>query len=473
MDITELETLKKYGTEFQNKCITCLVTDRLFLERIFDILSPDYFETSAQKWIVEQSREYFLKYRDIPTPMVLSLKLKEIDDQMKLLKQGVGDLLSVVFDHMTDIDLPYIKEQFLEFCKARALAKAILTSVDLLNKGDYDGIKTTVDGALRAGMERDLGHQYNLDVDKRMSVMARDCIKTGWDDIDQLMDGGLGKGELGFIVAPSGAGKTWILSRLGAEGLKQGKNVLHVTLELNENYVGLRYDSYFTGIGFQDIRKNTDRVKSIIDTITGKLFIKYFPLRTVSAISIKLFVERLQMLNQIKVDMLIIDYADILRPVILDKTANKYNEAGSVYEELRAIAGELQIPIWSASQANREGHDADIVTAGNIADSYRKIMTGDFIMSLSRKNEDKEEDTGRLLVVKNRFGPDGITFPCRFSASCGHVHLFDKSSSEGKELLTKMDKAKKDTESHKKKMTKGMWDKFMKNLDEDDDSNLD
>ena len=462
MDEKELDTLKSYGTEFQNKCIGALLTDRAFIERVADILSPDYFETSAQKWVVEKTIKYFTEHRDCPTPTVMTIYLREIDDQMKLLKQSVGDLLGIAFGHCTDSDLKFVEEQFLDFCRKRTLASAILKSVDFLKLKEYDSIQEVINNALRAGMERNLGQEYLLDVDKRMSVTARDCVKTGWTIIDELLDGGLGKGELGFVVAPSGAGKTWILSRFGAEAMKQGKNVLHVTLELNENYVGLRYDSYFTGIGFQEIRKNIDLVKTMVDGIPGRLFIKYFPLRTISASSIKLFVERVQMIHQIKIDMLIVDYADILRPLVLDKNVNKYNEAGSVYEELRSVAGELQIPVWSASQANREGHEADVVTANNVADSYRKIMTGDFIMSLSRKMEDKEEDTGRVHIVKNRFGPDGLYYPCRFNASCGHIHLYDKTSPDGVELLKKMEQAKKDAGNHDKKMAHGLWNKFMK-----------
>lgn len=470
METKELETLKKYGTEFQNKCLAAVVTDRLFLERIFDILSADYFETSAQKWVVEQTLDYYKQYRDIPTPTVFSLKLQAIDGQLKLLKQSVGDLLGVVYEHITDSDMKFVKEQFLEFCKTRALSQAILTSVDLLNKGEYDAIRSTIDSALRAGMERDLGHHYRRDIDKRMAVTARDCIKTGWEDLDQLLDGGLGKGELGFIVAPSGAGKTWILSRLGAEAMKQGKNVLHITMELNENYVGLRYDAYFSGISFQEVRKYKEKVEEAMNKVGGDLIIKYFPLRTASATTIRLFIERFQMIEQIKIDFLVLDYADLLKPLVSDRNAKKYEEAGDVYEELRQIAGELQIPVWSASQSNREGHDADIVSATNVADSYRKIMTGDFIISLSRKDEDKEVDTGRFLIVKNRFGPDGLTFPCKFNASNGHVTLYNKASSEGQELLAKMDKNKKEAHAARGKSQADDFIKFFNNRKQNDDN---
>ena len=458
MENTPIDTLQKYGPEFQNKCLTSMLTDRLFLERIADIITPEYFETSAQKWVVEQTIAYYFQYKELPTPIVLATQLKSIDDQMKLLKTSIADLLGVVYGHCTDTDLKYIKEQFLDFCRKGALAKAILTSVELLKKGEYDAIKNTVDEALKAGMERNLGHDYLNDVDKRMTSIARVCVKTNWDLIDQLLNGGLGKGELGFIVAPAGSGKTWLLCRLGAEAMKQGKNVLHITLELNEDYVGLRYDAYHTGIGFQDIQKHIDQVKTKLATVPGRLFIKYYPLKTISPSSIKLFVERVQMIHNVKIDLLIVDYADILRPFVIDKNANSYSEAGSVYEELRSVAGQLQIPVWSASQSNRGGHEIDVLQAQNVADSYRKIMTGDFILSLSRKAEDKQEGIGRIHVMKNRFGADGMTFPCTFDTSCGNVHVYTKESSEGLQLLQKM----KDGEKDMNKVAKNLYDQFNK-----------
>ncbi len=456
LDNKELNTLHKYGVEFQTKCLAAVVSDRLFLERILDILSPDFFETNAQKWVLEKIIEYFQKFRDVPSATVFTLELQKIDPQMKLLRQSVADLLGTIYEHASDTDLKYVEQEFLTFCQTRALAKAILVSLDHLKKGDFEAIKTTVDGALRAGMERNLGHNYKADIDKRMSLLARDCIKTKWPEMNQPMDGGLGKGELGFVIAPTGAGKTWILCGLGAEAMKQGKTVLHITLELNENYVGLRYDAYFTGIHFQKIRENQDLVKKYMDQIPGQVFIKYFPLKTVSPISIKLFVERFQMLQQVKIDLLIVDYADILRPFVIEKGANTYNEAGSVYEELRAIAGELQIPIWSASQGNRSSERAEVVQGDNVADSYRKVMTGDFIFSLSRTIDDVEDSMGRIYIVKNRFGPDKLVYPCRFDASCGHITLYDKSSSEGLELLDKM---KKEANTSSKAVVT-MWNKF-------------
>jgi len=245
---------------------------------------------------------------------------------------------------------------------------------------------------------------------------------------------------------------SWVLAKLGTEAMKQGKNVLHVTLELNENYVGLRYDACFTGIDFQNIRNNVDIVKQKISQVPGKLIIKYFPIKTVSAHTLKVHAERIQMLGT-KIDMMIVDYADILRPTHSDKNSNSYSEAGGIYEELRGVAGEMQIPIWTASQSNRAAMDEDIIQANNISDSYRKIMTADFVMSVSRKVNDKASNTARVHIIKNRFGPDGMTFPSRMNAGCGDIQLFAEASREGIAAVQEMNEG----ENLVKKMLSNKW----------------
>jgi replicative DNA helicase len=445
-----VDNLKKFGSEFQIKCISGLVSDKTFIERISDILEPDSFETDAHKFIVKETISYFLQYKDLPTLAVFKVKVDSIEND--LLKQSVVEQLRLVYQKISDTDLKYIKEQFLEFCKNQKIKNAIMESVDHLKSGQYDKIKHVVDLAMKAGMERNIGHEYMVDIDKRMSMMARKSIKTNWTEVDNIMDGGLAGGELGIITACAGSGKSWVLAKMGAEAMRQGKNVLHYTLELNENYVGLRYDACFTGIDFQNIRNNIDIVKKKIAEVPGKLIIKYFPIKTVSAHSLKLHAERIQTLGT-KVDMIIVDYADILRPSQSERNSNSYSEAGGIYEELRGVAGELQVPIWSASQSNRAAMDEDIIQANNISDSYRKIMTADFVMSLSRKMSDKQANTARFHVIKNRFGPDGITFPSRMNAGCGDIQIFAENSREGIGIINEMNQE----ENLVKKMMSNKW----------------
>jgi len=464
----EIDNLRRFGLEFQSSCVASLVSDQLFLERIFDILNSDYFERESDKWTVQTVMTYYIKYKTCPTLQVFAIESDKIKNAV--LKTSIIEQLRNVYTHyINSPDLPFIKEQFLEFCKNQKMKNAIIASTDYLKLGEFDQIRKVVDDALKAGMERNLGHEYLTDVDKRMSEMCRDTVKTNWTIIDSVMDGGLGKGELGFIIGSAGSGKSWALTRIGAEAMKAGKNVLHITLELNENYVGLRYDSCFTGINFQDIRKNIDVVKKKIDDIQGKLFIKYFPIKTVAPYAIKIHTERIQMLTGTKIDLIIVDYADLLRPAEAEKNSNSYSEAGSVYEELRGVAGELQVPVWTERQANRSAHELNTIQAGNVADSYRKIMTGDFVASLSRKTEDKHGGTARLHIIKNRFGADGMTWPVYFDASNGNIRVLDPTTPEGMECLRKM----KDGEDNLQETVRDNWNQMKKNrqqkLENEDD----
>jgi replicative DNA helicase len=452
-----IDNLHKYGLEFQVKIIASLLTDKAFLERVVDIIEIDSFENEAHRWIVKEIIAYHAEYKDLPTMQVFKVRVDTIENSD--FKSTVVDHLKSVYLKISEKDLQFVREQFLEFCKNQKLKNAIIESVDFLKTGEYDRIKGLVDKAMKAGMERNLGHNYHKDLAGRMSQMCRNTISTGWEVVDSLMDGGLGPGELGIVVAPAGIGKSWLLCSLGARAMRTGKNIAHFTLELNENYVGLRYDCCFTNIDFQEIKHRQPEVAEAIKKIQGKLFVKYFPLKTVSAQSLKFHIERIQALEGIKIDEMVVDYADILRPLEKEKNSNSYSEAGGIYEELRQVAGELQIPVWTASQTNRGGLSEEIVQAHNIADSYRKIMTADFVMSVSRNTQDKANNTARCHVIKNRFGPDGITLYAKMNTGNGDIQIFDAKSKEAMAIQSSME----DDESSMKTMLKNKWNSSRQN----------
>jgi replicative DNA helicase len=437
MNENETNTFVKFGKIFQNKCLAALISDRAFLERILDILSPDFFETDAQRWLVKFIMDYFPKYREIPTAEVFAIEIQRLPDTDGIMREAMKEQVKSAYRQMAAADIVYVKEEFLEFCKNQKLKSALYEATRLLKIADYAGIWNIINEASKAGMERNIGHEYLKETDGRLSEEAREVIKTNWDTIDIHLDGGLGKGELGFVVAPAGSGKTWFLTHIGAEAMRQGKTVLHFTMELNEKYVGRRYDAYFSGYAFQEVRNHPDKVKETLKDITGKLFIKYFPMNTATALTLKMHVERLQLITGVKIDLVIVDYADLLRPSVIYKHPSLYEEGGSIYGELRGVAGELQLPVWSASQANRGAHEEELVSALNVADSYKKIMIGDFIMSLGRTTEHKLAGTGTVAIIKSRFGSDGPVYACSFDASMGAIKIYDTKSVEGMEILNR------------------------------------
>ena len=428
------ETLTQFGTSFQAKIIASLMSDVKFLQTISDILEPSMFDSDSNKWLVKSIRDYYYEYKKQPTLEVIKFKVDEMDNDV--LQAGVIEKLRDVWKNIESTDLEFVQSETLDFCKNQTLKKAILESVDMLENKNYDGIKTLIDDAMKAGTTRDLGHDYVPSLDLRLEESSRTTVKTPWDVINDITDGGLGAGELGVVVAPAGIGKSWTLQALGASVIREKKTVVHYTLELNETYVGLRYDSIFSGITTSNIKYYKDEVSKKLFDLNGKLLIKYFPTKAASVQTLGSHLKQIE-LSGTKVDMVIVDYADILMPTGFYK--EKRHAIGNIYEDLRGLAGELELPIWTASQANRSALEEDVIGADKVAEDYSKVMTSDFVMSMSRKVEDKIANTGRFHVIKNRFGIDGVTYPSTINTNIGLVKIHEGSSQFGKDAQSKMD----------------------------------
>ena len=452
--MNKTKKISEYGYSFQVKFIVCLITDKLFLEQIVDILDGKYTSNDAFRWIINEIREYYNKYKDIISMNVFKIKIQEIDSD--LLVVNVKDVLKEVFKNMESPDLDYIKDKALDFHKSQVLKDAIVKSAEILERdGDTDEIKSIIDTAMQAGVERNLGHDYLQDIDKRYEESARITSPTPWDIINELMQGGLGTGELGVIVAPAGIGKSWTLAAMGAYGISKGLNVVHYTLELNEAYVGLRYDSIFSGVEVQNLKYHKEEIMEKLFKLDGNLTIKYYPTKSCTVNTLSAHLKKVITFGG-KIDMVLVDYADIMRDV--HKTREVRHALGNIYEDLRGLAGELQIPIWTASQANRSALDEDVIEAGKIAESYAKIMVADFVMSLSRKIEDKISNTGRFHVIKNRFGPDGLTYPARINTNIGKIEIYESSSIQGKDIQYKI----KNRDNQAKVILSARYDDLMK-----------
>ena len=422
-----VDNLAKYGQSYQTKVVTNLVTDRPFLEQVSDILETKYFESDTNKWVVDITRKYFSKYKNTPTTDFFKTEIQKITD--KALQQNVLTQLKAIYALQSGGDSEWVKNEFVTFCKNQNFKNVILTSVDLLQTGQFDKIEKLVRDAVKVGQSNDLGLDYKEDIEVRFEEVNRRTVKTNWDVIDELIDGGLGPGELGVIVAPSGVGKTWVLCHIGAEAVRQGKNVLHYTLELTQNYVGQRYDTIFTGIPSSELRDNKEQIKDKVDKLKGGLMIKYYPPKGITANTIAAHVDMVRS-TKFQPDLIIIDYADLLVSVN-SKNNSDYQEQGGIYIDLRAMGGEYQIPIWTASQTNRSAIESDVIHADKIADSYAKVMNADLIISVSRKDTDKLNDTARFHVMKNRFGPDGLTFPAKMNTNKGIIEVYAANSSNG------------------------------------------
>jgi len=252
-------------------------------------------------------------------------------------------------------------------------------------------------------------------------------IPTPWDIINQITQGGLGNGDFGLIFGNPGGGKSWALVALGAFAVANGYNVIHYTLELGETYVGKRYDAFFTNIPVDELKNHRDKVEETTNNLPGELIIKEYSPGRASIHTIESHVQKLESFD-FKPDLIIIDYVDLLSSP--RKNSDRKIEIDDVYTGTKGLAKELNLPIWSVSQVNRAGAKDDIIEADKSAGSYDKIMITDFAVSLSRKKKDKVEGTGRIHVMKNRYGMDGMSYFAKVDTSTGHIELQDEYNEE-------------------------------------------
>jgi hypothetical protein len=231
------------------------------------------------------------------------------------------------------------------------------------------------------------------------------------------------------------------LVSIGAEALRRGKNIVHYTFELTETAVGIRYDSHLTAIPSNEIQDSKEAVlEKYKEMDLGKLIIKEYPTGAATVNTIRNHLEKLS-LRGVVPNMLLIDYADIMR------SSREFDalrlELKLIYEELRNLAMEKNIPIWTASQANRDSSNSDVVGLENMSESYGKAMVADVVVSLSRKPSEKATGAGRLFVAKNRAGRDGIIFPVHIDTARSTITVLDESELTLQEAVSQDDNDRK------------------------------
>jgi replicative DNA helicase len=446
----ESVNFSKYGKSFQEKLCMVILDDRPFADQIEEVLDVNFLELNYLKLFLNKIFDYRKKYGVHPSRDIIKTILRsELDNENELTAQQVREFYVRSQVNATS-DVEYIKDTSLDFCKKQNLKAAMVKSIGLLQSSSFDEISQVINDSLKLGVDNEEGYDWKRDFEERFKPRFRNPMTTGWELIDDISKGGLGQKELGVVIAPTGAGKSMALVHLGTQALREGKTVVHYTLELQDTVVASRYDSCLTKIPLQNLASFKEKIYEEVLEIEGKLIVKEYPTKTASTQTIRSHLEKLRMRN-INVDMVIVDYGDLLRPVRYLK--EKRNELESIYEELRGMAAEYQCPVWTASQTNRSGLNAEVITMESISEAFNKCFVADFIFSISRTIEDKAANSGRLFIAKNRNGPDGLVFPLFMDTSNVCIKVLEPSE-EGELVEVSAKKQKENLVEKYKKFKK-------------------
>ena len=439
MESKEKVTFSRYGKSFQEQLCMVILDDRPFADQIEEVLDINFLELRYLKLFTKVIFEYRQKYGVHPSRQILGTILRSgIDDENEMTQQQVREYYARVMSARLE-NQEFIKDTALDFCRKQNLKSAMIKSIGLLQSSSFDEIAVVINESLKLGADNSGGYDWKKDFEERFKPRFRNPVTTGWPLIDDICQGGLGQKELGVVIAPTGAGKSMALVHLGTQALKEGKTVVHYTLELQDTVVGSRYDSCLTRIELGDLMTFKEKIYEEVQDIEGRLIIKEYPTKSASTHTLKTHLERLRM-KDVPIDMIIVDYADLLRPVTAQR--EKRNELESIYEELRGLAQEYKCPVWTASQTNRSGLNAEVITMESISEAFNKCFVSDFIFSISRTTDDKLANTGRVFIAKNRNGPDGIIYPLFMDTSTVSIKVLEPSAEEEIEVTPHAQKQK-------------------------------
>ena len=428
----------KFGKPFQEKVFQGMLTDPLWAGQMVEVVNPEYFDLKYLCFLCEKYFSYYKKYKTFPTLTILITIIKEDLTRSKdsILRDQIIEYLHRMKTNPDMGDLQYVKDKSLEFCKRQAFKEALEQSVELIQTEKYESVLSIMKEAISVGMPNTTGHDFFSDIEARFVQINRLVCPTGLNRLDaqDILRGGLGRGELGVIAANTGVGKSHFLVAMGCAAMRAGKDVIHYTFELSEHETGKRYDSNLCDIPSNEIISNKSLVLSKYEKMElGRLVIKEYPTGAATVLTLRNHIEKL-MLKGFKPSLITVDYADVM------KSSRAYDslrhELKLIYTELRNLAVDLNMPIWTASQANKDSSKADIVGLENLGESYAKAQVADVVLSISRKPMEKSEGTGRIFVAKNRAGRDGLLFPINIDTAKSKFEILNDNELTLNEAVT-------------------------------------
>ena len=405
------------GETFQLQLLNQVILDKEFARSIIDVIELNYFENKYFKLIIQMVKEYYKKYESSPSFETLG-QIAKSEFQQELAVRMVLDTINKVAEAPLE-GSTYVQEKALKFCKQQELQKVMTKAQKIIDGGEfenYDTVEEMVSKALQVG-EIDKGTEdvfHNLD--EVLNDDYRHPVPMGIPGIDKLLKGGLAKGEIGVILAPTGVGKSTLLTKIANNGFNLGYNVLQIFFEDNPKIIQRKHFTLWTGIAPDDMSNKKEevmeKVRAIKESMTNKLVLKKLPSDTLTMMQIKNQVRKM-IAEGNKIDMVLLDYIDCVVP---DKNlGDEWKSEGSVMRGFEAMCHELNIVGWTATQGNRSSISSEVVTTDQMGGSIKKAQVGHVIISVAKTLQQKEMKLATIAITKSRIGSDGVVFEnCKF-----------------------------------------------------------
>jgi replicative DNA helicase len=408
------------GSGFQIQLLNQIVVDNNFSRSILDVIEPTYFENKYFKLIIQMIKEYYKKWESVPTFDTLEQITKSEFQQENIAKVVIDTIKKVKDAPISGGE--FVQEKALKFCKQQELQKAITKAQKVIDGGEfenYDALEEMIREALQVGLVEDGMLNVFSNLDDVLNDDYRHPIPMGIPGIDRLLKGGLAKGEIGVILAPTGVGKSTLLTKISNHAFNLGYNVLQVFFEDNPKVIQRKHFTLWTKIHPDDMSNKKDeviiKVKEIEQKMDNQLILEKLPSDTMTMTQIKNLVRK-KIADGCKIDMILLDYIDCVVPE--KNLGDEWKSEGSVMRAFEAMCHELNLVGWTATQGNRSSISSEVVTTDQMGGSIKKAQVGHVIISVAKTLQQKEMKLATIAITKSRIGDDGIIFEnCKFDNS--------------------------------------------------------
>jgi replicative DNA helicase len=407
------------GFTFQQSLIKAIIEDKKYGETIIDVIESKFFDNNSFKFIMENMKELYKSYNKIPDYNTLAQKIMAEGSGSQTSKIHT-DTLETIKDNEQQIE--YVKDTALNFCRQQNLKKELKNVQNIIDNGEfeaYNKIEQIIQKALQVGISNDETTDVFHGMDEALEQDFRHPLPTGIVGIDNLLKGGLGIGELGVVLAPTGTGKTTLLTKFANTAFNLGYNVVQIFFEDNPGNIKRKHYTIWSDIAPDEQPEFKEEVmKKVTEAQTrskGSLKLLKLASDNVTVSEIKNKLRKLNSENENKVDLLIIDYVDCISS---DKSTNgeEWKGEGSVMRSLESMTNEFNMAIWTATQGNRESISSEVVTGDQMGGSIKKAQIAHVILSIGKTLEQKEHNLATLTLLKSRIGKDGVVFQnCKFN----------------------------------------------------------
>jgi replicative DNA helicase len=415
--MTTSKNFEYLGQTFQIQLLNQIIVDKNFSNVIIDVIEAGHFENKYFKIILTMVKEYYVKYECSPSFDTLEQIAKsEYPNELilKILMDTIQKIKDAPFEGSA-----FVQEKALKFCKQQELQKVMVKAQKIIDAGEfenYDKVEELVRTALQVGERDNNTGEVFSNLDDVLNDDYRHPIPMGIDGIDNLLKGGLAKGEIGVILAPTGVGKTTILTKIANTAFNMNYNVLQIFFEDNPKIIQRKHFTIWTQIPPDDLSLHKEEVISKVEEIKSempnKLILKKLPsdVHTMGQIKNQL---RKMIADGIKLDLVVLDYIDCVVPE--KNLGDEWKSEGSVMRAFEAMCHELNIAGWTATQGNRSSISSEVVTTDQMGGSIKKAQVGHVIISVAKTLQQKEMKLATIAITKSRLGKDGVIFEnCKF-----------------------------------------------------------